>query len=90
MAVRRPQQFLAGSLVLSLVGVCALVLTDSLSLATVVVCVVVATLVATEATAPGYVRPPWRRRLRLALLVALLAFGVVVGERAIALWPTSV
>lgn len=89
MAVRRPQQFVAGTLVLSLTGVLALVATESLSPVTLVVAVVVAALVATEATAPGYVRPQWRRRLRIGLLFALLAFAVVVGERAIALWPTS-
>lgn len=87
MSVRRPRQFVTLVVVLALVGLVGLVALARLTVTTGVVLVVVATLVAAEATAPTYVRPLWRRRLRLALLAALMAFTVAVGQRALALWP---
>lgn len=89
MSVRRPQQFVAVFLVLSLAGVVALTVAGSLLPETVVITIVVAALVAGEAIAPTYVRPRWRRRLRFVLLAALVVFAAVVGRRAVELWPSS-
>lgn len=89
MSVRRPQQFVAGLVMLSLVGVLALTVADSLLPETVVLVGVVAALIAGEATAPTHVSPPWRRRLWLVLLAGLAAFVAVVGHRALELLPST-
>lgn len=90
MTVRRPQQFVSLYLVLSLLGIAGLAVAGSLSIVTVVVGVVIAGLVAAEATAPVHVRPQWRRRLRVVMWAAVVVFALVVGQRALTLWPSSV
>lgn len=75
-AQRRTLRLLVGWLLVSLAGLAAV---GALTVSHWVVVSVLGALVVVQWTAPLSVVPPWRRRLRVPLVVALLAFLAAVG-----------
>jgi hypothetical protein len=85
--VIRQRRFVHVQTVLLLAIALGLALIDALSYETFLVASLVGFLLVTGLTGPTALTPQWRRRLRLLLLPALLAFGYVVLRHALAVLP---
>lgn len=73
-----------------LVSLLALTALQSLSLELFFVLSLIGLLVITELTAPFNVTPRWRKRLKWLILAGLIAFGIIVVRRILAILPSGV
>jgi hypothetical protein len=88
--VTRRQRFVYGHLAWMLGVALALALLDALTYAVFFIVAFVGFLSLLEWTGPVRVAPPWRRRLRLAILLGLAGIGYLVVRRVVALLPPEV
>ena len=90
MTVERRQRFVLFQTGLMLASVVALAALDLLDLELFFVVSLLGLLVLSELSAPVTVEPAWRRRLKLLVTLGLLAFGLVVLRRALAVLSIEV
>lgn len=89
MGFRRRERFVFGQAVWMFLGLVALALFEALTLGAYLTVSVLGLVALTWLTEPATVAPRWRRRLRIAVLLGLVAFGLVVLRRVIAVLPAD-
>lgn len=90
MTVTRRQRFVHGHLAWMLGTALVLALLDALTYEVFFIVAFVGFLALLEWTGPVRIAPPWRRRLRLAILLGLAGIGYLVVRRVLALLPPEV
>lgn len=90
MVTPRRQRFVVGQVAWMCTTVAALVLLGALSLDLFFVVSLIGFLVVIELTAPFRVTPRWRSRLKWVVLLGLVAFGMIVLRRILAILPSGV
>lgn len=78
MPTQRRQRFIHAQIAWMLVTIVVLTAADALSLQSFFLFSLLGLLIVTDLTAPMNVRPKWRKRLRLVVVVGLVAFGITV------------
>ncbi len=81
MATRRRRQFVSGQVAWMASVMIVLTAIGSLSLELFFVVSLIGLLIVTELTAPLNVTPRWRKRLRVIIVLGLLAFAYIVVRR---------
>lgn len=79
MPTQRRQRFINAQLAWMLVTIVLLAAADALTLQSFFLFSLVGLLIVTDLTSPMNVTPKWRKRLRVVVLLGLVAFGLVVG-----------
>ena len=88
--VTRRQRFVYRHLAWMLCSALVLALLDALTYEVFLIVAFVGFLSLLEWTAPVRIAPPWRRRLRAAILLGIAGIGYLVVRRVVALLPPGV
>ena len=83
MAIHRRYRVVYGQITWMLTVILLMTLLGTLSVEAFFVLSVIGLLIVTGLTEPRAVRPGWRRRLRVLLLVGLAGLAYLVGRRAL-------
>ena len=90
MAIPRRMRFIHGQLAWMLVALLMLTVVGALSYELFFVVSLLGLLIVTELTAPFSITPTWRRRLWVVIVIGLIGFAYVVGQRIITYLPPGV